>query len=244
MSDEVVTEFTKGLKKPNKGFEDQWLTKFAKCLDEIVGKKILEKVMQGSEELSTSLNQQEIILWTKGAMDRLDALVDEKKRIKIMVGCACHFPEPRLLPLRAKYSETGDIDIVQKMLQEMFISDLKKALKLDDELIKNIIVWGWGVAGVKKGNTIIATKLPFELKEYLGSTDPQEKRHHYFHCPRIRGAIKSSRQKISKTYCYCGAGFYKDIWEKILQQPLEVGVLETVLEVHDFCRFAIHLSSK
>jgi len=65
MSDEVIAEFTKGLKRPNKGLEDQWLTKFVKCLDEAVGKKIREKVMRGSKELVASFNQQEVIDWTK-----------------------------------------------------------------------------------------------------------------------------------------------------------------------------------
>lgn len=150
-------------------------------------------------------------------------------------------PEKRLLPLREKYSETKDIDIVHGMLREMFISDLKNELKLDDDLIQRIVISGWGVAGLKIGGTIIATKLPFELKEYLKATDPREKRYHYCHCPRVREAIKLPEHGISKTYCYCGAGFYKDIWEKILQQTVEVEVLETVLQGDGVCRIAIYL---
>jgi hypothetical protein len=241
MSEKEVSEFVKGLKKPNKSFEDQWLAKLSKSLDETVSKDIGKKVLQGSEKLAVSVNQQEIIAWTEGAMDRLDALVGYKDRRKIMTECACHFPEKRLLPLTAKYEETKDLDTIHRMLRELFISDLKNVLKLDDGLIKNILSWGWGVAGVKRGNTVIATKMPFELKEHLEAKDAKEKRYHYCHCPRIREAIRSSKPDISTTYCYCGAGFYKDIWEKILQQPVEVEVLETVLSGADVCRIAIHL---
>jgi hypothetical protein len=83
--------------------------------------------------------------------------------------------------------------------------------------------------------------LPFELKEYLKATDPREKGYHYCHCPRVREAIKLPEHGISTTYCYCGAGFYKDIWEKILQQTVEVEVLETALQGCCVCRIAIYL---
>lgn len=243
MTEDEVSRFMRGVKKPSRSFEDQWLAKFSKGLAETVGEKTRKRVLQGSEELVASVNQQEIIDWTRKAMNRLDTLVDEENRRKIMTGCACHFPEHRLLPLRANYAATKDVDTVQRMLREMFRSDLKNGLKLHDGLIKRILGWGWGLAGVRENNTIIAAKLPFELKEYLKATDRLEKRYHYCHCPRIREAMKSSEPRISKTYCYCGAGFYKDIWEKILQQPVEVEVLETVLEGKDACRIAIHLPS-
>jgi len=126
-----------------------------------------------------------------------------------MTGWAFRFPEQRILELRAMYEETSDLDAVHKLLQDMFVSDLREGLKLDDHIINKILNWKMGVAGVKSGSKIVATKLPFELKEYLEATDAQEKRYHYRHCPRIREAIKSPRQEISKTYCHCGAGFYK-----------------------------------
>jgi len=241
MSKKEISEFMRGEKQLEKSFEIQWLAKFRKCLTEAVGEDTTRKVMMGSERVEASASQIETINWTKEAIDKLDALVDEKNRKRIMTGCACHFPENRLLPLRAKYSETKDIDSVHGMLREMFISDLKNELKLDDDLIGKIVISGWGVAGLKIGSTIILTKLPFELREYLKATDSREKRRHYCHCPRIREAIKLPEHGISTTYCYCGAGFYKDIWEKILQQTVEVEVLETVLQGSGVCRIAIHL---
>ncbi len=199
--------------------------------------------MKGSDRFAASVNQQDVVNWTIEAMDRLDDLADEKNRREIMTGCACHFPEQRLLPLRAEYQRTKDMDKVHTMLRQLFVSDLKNVLKLDDELVNKILSWGWGVAGVIKGNIIIATKIPFELKEHLASTNPRERRYHYCHCPRIRETIKSPETRISKTYCYCGAGFYKHIWETILQQPVEVEVMESVLEGSDLCKIAIHLPS-
>jgi predicted hydrocarbon binding protein len=56
----------------------------------------------------------------------------------------------------------------------------------------------------------------------------------------VRDALKLGAT-ISATYCYCGAGFYKGIWEEILQEPVEVEVLESVLKGDQVCTIAIHL---
>jgi len=69
---------------------------------------------------------------------------------------------------------------------------------------------------------------------------PEKKRQYYCHCPIVRDVIKVS-ETISPTYCYCGAGYYKGIWEEILQEPIEVEVLESVLKGDEVCKIAIYL---
>jgi len=223
-------------------FERSWLSKLSDCLHRITGEEIRKKVLKDSEKLTSGASQKEIIDWTAEAMRRLDALVDEEKRTEIMTGCACHYPESDLHEIRKTYEETGDIDLVHKMLHGKFISFLKDSLKLSNELMEDIVNRGWGLAGVKKGNTIIATKIPKSghLVDYMKEADPQKKRALYCHCPRIREAIRS-KTRISPTYCYCGAGFYKAIWEYILQQLVKVELLESVLQGDDVCKVAIHL---
>jgi hypothetical protein len=223
-------------------FEQAWLAKFSSCLDEIVGEETRKKVMTGSEGLSSHSSRQEVIVWSRQAMERLDSLVDEEKRQEIMTGCACQYPESGLQAIRETYEATQDIDLVHQMLQEQFESFLKDSMGLDDSLVEEIVKRGWGSAGVKTGNTIIATKIPKSgyLVEYMQETDPDKKRQVYCHCPRIREVLKTSGT-ISPTYCYCGAGFYKGIWERILQRPVEVKVLESVLKGDDVCKIAIVL---
>ncbi len=222
-------------------FERAWLAKFSSCLNEVAGEGIRKEVMKGSEELTTHSSRQEVIGWSRKAMERLDSLVDEKKRREIMAGCACQYPKSDLQDVRKKYEETQDIDLVHQMLQERFESFLENTLQLDDELVQEIVRRGWGLAGIKEGDTIIATKIPKSgyLVDYMKETDPQERRQYYCHCPRVRDALKTS-ETISPTYCYCGAGFYKGIWEEILQQPVEVEVLETVLAGDEVCKIAVH----
>lgn len=230
------------MKSSENDFLKNWLLKFSHCLNEIAGEKIRIKVLKGSEKLTSNSSQKEIFGWIKGAMERLDNLVDETKRIEIMTGCACQYSQTDLQDIRKTYQESKNIDLAHKMLLEKFISFLRGSLKLDNDLIDDIVNRGWGLAGVKNGNTIIATKIPKSgnLTEYFKETDPKKKRAMYCHCPLIRESI-GSNEKISPTYCYCGAGFYKGIWEYISGQKVKAEVLESVLKGDDVCKIAIYL---
>jgi len=225
-------------------FEKSWLAKLSRNLDDVVGTEIRERIMAGSEEFTDKSARQTIIDWSKRTMEKLDQLVDENKRISILTRCACQYPKSDLRELRCKYEETKSVDSVHKMLQEKFLSFLKHGLKLNNTAIEFILDKGMGLAGHKDGDTIIATKIPKSgyILDYLKEKDPVRRRAIYCHCPRIRDAITTDTQ-ISATYCYCGAGYYKGIWEEILQRPVKVELLESVLKGDDVCKIAIHLSS-
>ncbi|MFX0080293.1 MAG: hypothetical protein ACFE94_00920 [Candidatus Hodarchaeota archaeon] len=224
-------------------FEKYWLNKFSNCLDELAGKDIKEEVMKGSEGFSDATSKNIIFSWSRKAIEKLDSIVDEEKRINIMTGCACQYPKQDLQEIKKKYEETGDIDLAHQMLQEKFEIFLKDALKLDEENFNFVVSKGWGLAGIKKDGKIIATKIPKSgyFSEYMKESDPEKKKSLYCHCPRVRDALKIARTKISSTYCYCGAGFYKGIWEEILQKSIRVEVLESVLNGGNVCKIAIHL---
>jgi len=223
-------------------FERAWLRKFSRRLEEVAGEEIRDVVLRGSEALSAESSREEVIWWTRGAMERLDSLVEEGGRRAILTGCACQYPGAALQGPRKAFEETGDVDLAQRMLQEQFETLLRDTLQLEEELVEDVVGRGWGSAGVRQGNTIVATKIPKSghLLEYMREEDPARRRQLYCHCPRVRDALKSS-VTISPTYCYCGGGFYQGIWEEILQQPVEVELLESVLQGDEVCRFAVHL---
>ena len=223
-------------------FEKQWLAKFSSCLDAHVDKEKKKNIMDGSEGLSDNADRQKVIDWSRQAMEKLNMLVDEGIRIQIMTGCACQYPKSDLQVIRQKYEETKSIDLAHKMLHEKFLSFLKHGLELDNGMIELILSQGMGLAGHKAGNAIVAIKIPKSgyILEYFGEEDPVKKRGIYCHCPRIRDALNVGAD-ISHTYCYCGAGYYKGIWEEILQEPVKVEVLESLLRGDDVCKIAIHL---
>jgi hypothetical protein len=223
-------------------FERAWLAKFASSLEQVAGGDISEQVMAGSEGLSDLSDRQQVINWSRGAMARLDALVDPQGRKEIMTGCACQYPKSQLQEIKRTFADTQGLDHAHRMLQSQFEAFLEDTLQLSDEVVQEIVARGWGAAGVREGNTIIATKIPKSgfLVEYMIEPDPEVKRQHYCHCPRVRDALKT-QDTISATYCYCGAGFYKGIWEEILGEPVDVELLQSVLKGDDVCQIAIEL---
>jgi hypothetical protein len=224
-------------------FERVWLAKLCRELDRAAGEEVRRQVMRGSEGLSSQSDRCAVIDWSIEAMARLDSLVDEVAIREIMTGCACRYPTADLQGIREQVQRGGGIDLAHRMLQDQFESFLRDSLYLSDRLIEEIVGQGWGSAGVRSGSTIVATKIPKSgnLVEYLQEADPGRRRHLYCHCPRVRDALLQGASTLSPTYCYCGAGFYKGIWEEILEQPVEVEVLESVLQGDDLCRIRIHL---
>lgn len=223
-------------------FERTWLIKFSTCLEAAAGPEVRDMIMQGSELLDDLTDREEVLAWSRKAMDDLDTLLDEDIRIQVLTGCACRYPTEDLVPIREIFIETGDIDEVIALLQERFVTFLREDIQLSEAMVEIVVANRWGLAGEREGNTIIATKIPKSdnLHAYLEESDPDKKRALYCHCPRIRDIVNRPKT-ISTTYCYCGGGFYKSIWEDILQESVEVELLRSVLQGDDVCRFAIHL---
>jgi hypothetical protein len=224
-------------------FEQTWLAKLRQSVRSFAGSDVAEAVLAGSEDLSTKSSKEEIIAWTQMTMVRLESLEgDDKLCREIMTGCACQYPKTELAPVVEAYRDSGSIDAAIGMLQQMFEDFLRTALSVDEETIEEIRRLGWGLAGRRVGDKILATKIPKSgfLLRYLREQDADLRRQLYCHCPRVRDMLKTGGS-LPDIYCYCGAGFYKGIWETILQRPVDVTLLSSVLAGDDVCTVAVRL---
>lgn len=227
-------------------FEQHWLKKFSNCIKDVAGEEISKKVLKGSENHSDQSDREIIIRWSKNAIMKLKGLLDQESVIKIMTGCACQYPKEELHKIRNTYQDTKSLNLAHQILQRQFENILyNPSLNLKKEIIKDIIKKGWGSAGILKENKIVATKIPKSglINEYYAANDPERKRQIYCHCPRVRESINKSNLRLPDIYCYCGAGFYKGIWEEILQKPVKVKIIKSVMKGDDVCRFEIKLPS-
>lgn len=227
---------------PSLDFEKAWQSKLSTGLDQHLDPKARDRVLEGRELLTIESSTEDKVIWSCQMLERLVDVTDENSRQDIMTGCACQYPKAELDDARGLFLETGDVDQVIDLLQAKFEGFLRDVLELDEELINEIINKGWGLAGVREGSQIISTKIPKSsyLMDYFKAEDPQEKRKLYCHCPRVRDGVGDDPQ-LPETYCYCGAGFYKGIWETILREPVQVEVLENVMTGGNVCKIAIHL---
>lgn len=97
--------------------------------------------------------------------------------------------------------------------------------------------------GVRKGNYIYHTKIPYMMKECLRERDPKKRRYYYCHCPLAREAIMTG-EEISRDFCYCSAGYEKRPFEVAFGMPVKTVVLNSVLWGDDFCRFRMEIPEK
>ncbi len=221
--------------KFDKNFEKQWLNKLQIGLKKI-GKPDL------FIELTKDKDEQPLVEWTKKLMDLLKVNLTQDEINEVMIGCACITPKDYLENIRNEYAKTKDLKKAHTMLQEAFEKFIRQYKNLDDEQMKFLRESGWGSAGKLEGNTIISTKIPKEFHKYFQTTDVQKKKYYYCHCPRIRDLFLNNEKPLDVNYCYCSAGFTKDIWEYILQREVKVEIIESLMKGDEVCKIAIYIT--
>jgi len=192
----------------------------------VLGMRAREKVMRGCAALTVESTLAERFSWTKGAMDRLEALADDDQRYDVVSGCAHVFPRGELEKLRAVYQEaqerTGD------------------GLAAVDAVIAYTKQRGWGDARLfREGHVIYATKAPAQKERYELAETAAERRTAYCFCPVLVPYLNSNG--MPETYCYCGSGWYRQQWEYATGRPVRVKMIRLVHRGDDHCEFAIHL---
>ena len=107
------------------------------------------------------------------------------------------------------------------------------------EYVKNNLTTG---LGKREGNIIYVSKNPYQIKKALETDDLRMKRFYACFCPWVRGAIKDgSEQDVSKHFCQCSGGWYKEYYEKLFEQPIKIEPYETALSGYPYCKFVVHL---
>ena len=214
-----------------------WLKRLATALEEVAGESIRKRVMQGSEGVSSGSSPGKKARWIQGMLAELEELLDAGQQIQVMTRCSCPYPGKEIAYLKGVYRNTGDIDTVIDALQKKRVERIQKKTGSSGELVRKARTEPFYRDPVREGKKVHHVVCPNHLIAYLNETDPQKKQAHYCHC----GWIRYGKREVSPAYCYCGAGFYKFLWESILSEPVAVEVQGSVFHGDDCCRIAVHL---
>jgi hypothetical protein len=215
-----------------------------------VGEKKHKEIFEGIELPPLGTHSRDKPKITKKVMERLEAKLDEKTcREALSSGLHGPIPEEVFLPERKKFQESRNLDDFLKKRHKEYVSELEEHRKnktlyftqeIDEEVVEYVRNTPTCQNGVREGNVIIVTKIPYMAKKYLHEKNPKKKRYFACHCPWVREAILSG-QEVSPNFCYCSAGFEKRPWDVIFNQPVEADVLQTVLKGDPVCKFAIYI---
>lgn len=193
-----------------------WTGTLKSGLERVAGTEEADKVMAEALGFTYETKRSERREWVEGVLERMDHLLDEKQKYEVLSCCADKFPAERIKNLRTLFEHNHSVDEVLAALQE-------------DRF--------WYARPKREGNLIIETKLPYNEAAYAKAKTDEERRKAACHCSMIRDSLDG----ISPTYCYCGAGWYRQFWEGVLGQQLEIDLVKSLVKGDDVCQFAIHL---
>jgi hypothetical protein len=189
---------------------------------------------------------------TKKLMERLETLLGEDGCREILLSGPHVGPKREYLPERKAFRESEGIDDFLRKRHKEYICELEKhknentlyfTQRIDEEVLNYVRTTPTCQSGVREGNIIYVTKIPYIAKKYLNEKDEKLKRYYCCHCPWVREAIKSGIN-VSPNFCYCSASFEKRPWDVISGQSVKAEVVETVLKGDPICRFAIYIPDK
>jgi hypothetical protein len=203
----------------------KWLELFAESLKRHTKASVNKKVLQGVENVpkgsSRSIRRKQSE-WIKGAMSKLDSLVDEDLRTQVLVDTCPHkYPKNRMREMKSKLLELGNLDALLDHMR----SDTS-----------------WGGSSFydypfRDGNIIHVTKVPYNPKAHEAARTEKEKRTSYCHC----GLVKADMEGMSPTFCCCSGGWVKQLWEGVLGVPLEVTLTESILKGDERCTHSFQI---
>jgi len=226
------------------------LSDIGERLAAIAGEETRRKVFQGFELPPLGLPQESYPRLTQMIMDRLEAELPKAACRKILTWNYHKVPAEAFKEKKERFEKADSIDKYLKDEHKRFIEELRGFMKegriwYEQEITPEVLEFVEGnqeiCTGVRRGDRIYLTKMPYAPKKYLKEKDPTLKRYYACHCPLARSAIRDQEPKISPMFCYCSGGYEKLGFDVIFDEPVEVELLESALKGDTRCRFAIKI---
>jgi len=206
----------------------RWGELFDRHTSRVLGDEAAARVAAEHGSLSLDAGVEERFRWTKAAVESLAAVATPHQCYDVLSSCAHVFPEAQVAKLRDVYTaakaETGDgLAAVDAVLDFMDADP------------------GWGKRPRREGRVLYTSKAPRDRAAYEKAETDAARRSAYCFCPLVRDHLDEG---MPKTFCNCGAGWFRTQWEGATGKPVTIEILKSVLGGDDECSFAITLSDE
>lgn len=181
---------------------------------------------------------------------RMQEVLPEEICKKALAGNHHKIPVESFEKEKEIYKNTPDFDQYLKSFHQRNVQELQKysdegtiwyEQKITPEVVEFVKNNQEVQGGVREGDIIYITKIPFDPVRYLQETDPDLKRFYACHCQFVRTALLTNAADVPPEWCYCSAGYVKWMFDVLFEQPVEADILETPFMGDNRCRFAIHI---
>lgn len=202
-----------------------WKGLFRENIERVLGAPEAEKVFGDCAEITEETGLDTRFELVRSAIIRLDDAADGFQRYDCVSGCAHVFPPGQVAKLRACFTEATEEGLG-------FLEAVDRVIGFMDSDP------GWSEKAIRQGHTILTAKGPRDRKAFEEAETPEARAAAACFCPIIRTKLGDG---MPPTFCYCGAGWFRQQWEGATGLPVRVEILGTLLRGDPECRFAVHL---
>jgi hypothetical protein len=226
------------------------LPSISERLVSLVGEEARAKIFEGVETPPLGTPPEELPLMTKRLMDRLEEGLPPEVYRRVLAGNHHRIPLEAFEGLKKLYDESESIDEFLEKKHERAVAELEEfsdegKIWYEQEITPRVVEFVRGnqevLGGVRKGDKIYFTKIPYDPDAYLRETDPMMKRYHACHCTLARATILTGEPEINPEWCYCSAGYGKTPYEVVFGEEVEVEMLGNALAGDPRCQFAVKI---
>ncbi len=192
-----------------------WDNRFSKQLVDVLGIEARDSVLECYTNVSHESSLEDRVKAVKCAINHLDDIATEDQKFEVLSGCAHVFPPELIAKMRSVYVEKNSVD----------------------DVLEAMVAAGNYPKFTREGNVLYSSKQPYNAVAFAKATTRKEKMEAYCFCPMI----KYNLEEVSRTFCYCGSGWSRRLWEGILDKPVKVDIVKSLTRDDDECTFAVHL---
>jgi len=216
----------------------------------MTGEETRKRVFDGVELPPLGSPPEKYPIVTQCVVERLEGELSPEMCRKVLAGNMHNIPPESLREHRERFVKAQSIDEFLRDYHRRSVTELESLMAegrlfYEQKITPQVVEFVRGdqemLSGVRSGDRIYVTKLPYAPENYLNETDLRMKRYYACHCPLARASIREGKPKISPTWCYCSGGYEKLLFDVIFNEQVEVEVLESALGGDLRCRFAIKI---
>lgn len=216
----------------------------------VVGEEARRKIFEDIELPPLGSPQEDYPRITQKIVDGLEAELPSEVCKKVLTWNYHKVPAEAFKEKKERFEKASSIDEFLKNEHDRFVEELTGCMRegriwYEQEITPEVVEFVKSNQeiqnGVRHGDRIYVTKVPFAPKQYLAEKDPVLKRYYACHCPLVRTAIRDGNPRISPIFCYCSGGYEKLPYDVMFCESLEVELLESALNGDARCRFAIRI---
>jgi hypothetical protein len=216
----------------------------------VVGEKTRREIFQGFKPPPLGSPPDENPKLTKMVLDRMEAMLSADTCREVLTWNYHKIPIEGFKEQRRRFEKAATIDGYLRGEHKRLIRELERSMKegqpwFEQEITPEVVEFVRRnqeiCTGVRRGDKIYVTKIPYAPKNYIREKDSTLKKYYTCHCPLVRSALRDGKPKIPPFFCYCSGGFEKLHFDAIFGESVSVQLLETPLKGDDRCRFAIEI---